>query len=52
MIIDQYILKKYNVGAEFMFDKFPNFGVYKNNKNGFALLWILIILRLIRTRME
>lgn len=32
MIIDQYIYKKYNVGAKFMFDKFPNFGVYKNNK--------------------
>ena len=38
MIIDQYILKKYNVGAEFMFDKFPNFGVYKNNKIWFCII--------------
>lgn len=38
MIIDQYILKKYNVGAEFMFDKFPHFGVYKNNKKWFCII--------------
>lgn len=38
MIIDQYILKKYNVEAEFMFDKFPNFGVYKNNKKWFCII--------------
>lgn len=38
MIIDQYILKKYNVRAEFMFDKFSNFGVYKNNKKWFCII--------------
>lgn len=38
MIIDQYILKKYNVETEFMFDKFPNFGVYKSNKKWFCII--------------
>ena len=38
MIIDKYILKKYNVRAEFMIDKFPNFGVYKSNKKWFCII--------------
>ncbi len=38
--INDYIINKYNVNPEFLWDKYPLFGVYrnKNNKKWFALI--------------
>lgn len=38
MEIDRYIYDKYNIKANFMFSKFPHFGVYKVNNKWFAII--------------
>ena len=36
--IDNYIKEKYKIDAEFMFSKFPHFGVYKINNKWFSMI--------------
>ena len=52
MIIDKYILKNIMLEQNLCLINFQILVYIKTIKNGFALLWILIILRLIRTRKE
>lgn len=52
MIIDQYILKNIMLKRNLCLINFQILVYIKTIKNGFVLLWILIILRLIKIKMD